>query len=208
MQFRGAYRRIIGSKHIAELQLSPSTNSIPQNDEDVSVFETRFAPLQQTTLLRGNVVNYFGGFVIKKVLSKLSCDQCADHLMAQGDCQHELLIDLRDNGGLMRPSQPVLKLLCAVENVVRQLDNRRLSCKRLRDKITQTVMNEIVSTANLPFPDDHECGMNSHSFQLTRSVINTYLKVRLHHLSKSLTMREQGEKIRSKLNKTILFAHQ
>ena len=108
----------------------------------------------------------------------------------------------------MRPSRDVFKLLCAVEKIVRQLQDRCLSDPRIRDRIYQTVINEITRSSDLPFPDDHNCGMNSHSVQLTRSVINCYLKVRLHHLSESMTNREQGTKIRSRLSKTILFSHQ
>ena len=208
-QFRGAYRRIIGRSQLADLQHSSSSNSVPQHEDDVPAFQVNL-PLvnERTSILTGNVVTYIGGFVIRKVLSQLSCDQCAEQLMGPGDRRQEALIDIRDFGELMRPSREVSKLLCAVETLLRQLQDRCLSDKRLRDRIVQTVVNEMAMSSALPFPDDHSSGMNSHSLQLTRSVILCYLKVRLHHLSQSRTSREQGDKIRARLNKTILFSHQ
>ena len=208
-QFRGAYRRIIGRDQLADLQHSSSSNCVPQHEDDVPAFQVDLPLLkEQTSIVTGNVVNYIGGFVIRKVLSQLSCDQCADQLMGPGDRRQEALIDIRDFGELMRPSRGVCQLLFAVATLVRQLQDRCLSDKRLRDRIAQTVIDEMVMSSALPFPDDHNSGMNSHSLQLTRSVIHAYLKVRLHHLSQLRTSCEQGEKIRAKLNKTILFSHQ
>lgn len=135
-QFRGAYRRIIGTNHIADLQHSSSSNSIPQDEDDVPAFETHMPLLKEpTSVITANIVNYIGGFVVRKVLSQLSCDQCADKLMGPGDRRQEALIDIRNYGELMKPSREVLKLLCAVETVIRQLNDGCFSDKRLQDRI-------------------------------------------------------------------------
>lgn len=114
------------------------------------------------------------------------------------------LIDMRDKGGLRRPAKAVIHLCRNTETIIISLSPSDLGSRFLKQKIQTTVLNDIDN----PFPDDHQSGLDSHSMQLAKLVIATYLAVRLHHVAKLLTEEAVGKRLRSKLTKTILFAHQ
>lgn len=112
------------------------------------------------------------------------------------------LIDLKDKGGLSYPSRRLVHLCAETERVITQLND--FSQSNIRDRIRVTVMNAL----RCAFVDDHESGLNSHAFQLSKQIIHMYIKIRLHSLSRSLTEDAQGGNIRSRLTKSVLFAHQ
>lgn len=154
-----------------------------------------------------NVVAYVAGFVTRKVSSTLSCDTCAERLhnsIEDNDSHLHHLINIRDFGGLIRPSDAVIRLCHATENVIRFIPTSNFVVRNLRDRIRQTVLNE----GHLPFPDDHQSGLNSHAMQLAKLVIDTYCNVRMHHHAKIKTDDSKGAIIRSKLTKAIIFSHQ
>lgn len=197
----------------------PNTNVISIDDNDTlcnyDPDGTDFAvgvPTRPITNLTKNIITYIAGFVVRKVIRSLKCMTCFDKLLSSDDvdvpvfhCESSFdLIDLRDRGGLIRPSNCVIQLCKKTEDVIRGLDEKQLCSRSLEHRIRLSVLNESSDI----FPDDHESGLNSHSLQLTKSIINTYIEVRLHHRASLFTDALQGKKIRSKLTKTILFSNQ
>ncbi|KAG5269855.1 hypothetical protein AALO_G00206960 [Alosa alosa] len=97
---------------------------------DHSYLPTRFGGLVENTLV------YIAGFVVRQVLRKLSCDVC--HVSLVGEAVPSLfdksyhLLALKNNGGLVIPSQGTVKVLRAAERVIRQLQQCRLQrCRQL-----------------------------------------------------------------------------
>lgn len=114
------------------------------------------------------------------------------------------LIEMRDQGGLIKPSNAVIQICKQTESVLRQMSNDDFCRKSLLHRITSAVLNELP----VPFPDDHESGLNSHSLKLAKLVIDNYVKVRMHHLCHLRSEQAQGKKIRSKLTRAIILLHQ
>ena len=212
-QFRGAYRRLIGRDAVV-LQHIPNTNVISVDHEDDSSMDTiEIVPNVFLTPIQQDIVSYIAGFVVRKLSKTVKCSRCNEHLIqTRFDDQCPIvdrqfpfdLIDLRDKGGLIKPSMSVFLVCTKAESVIKQLTERDLNDKLLLKRIQMSVLNDI----QIPFPNDHETGLDSHSLQLTKHVIAFYAKVRLHHLAQCYTQKVQGKQLRSRLTKTILFSHQ
>ena len=217
LQFLGAYRRLIG-KDAVMVQHMPNTNviSMDENDclniydpEEESAAEQPPLPLSDFSK---NVVTYIAGFVVRKVIKSIQCMTCFDKLLSSDDADTPLLhsetsfdlLELRDRGGLIRPSNSVIGLCEKTENVIRSLNEQQLSSRSLVPQIRLRVLNDCTGL----FSDDHESGLNSHSLQLSKSVIDKYIEVRLHHQASLHTERIQGRKIRSECTKKVLFSNQ
>ncbi|KAL0962702.1 hypothetical protein UPYG_G00344240 [Umbra pygmaea] len=85
---------------------------------DHSYLPTRFGGLVENALV------YIAGFVVRQLLRKLSCDVCRESLVRDAvpssfDKSYHLLA-LKNNGGLVIPSQGTMKVLRAAERVIRQ----------------------------------------------------------------------------------------
>ena len=98
----------------------------------------------------------------------------------------------------------MLDICKRAEHVVKHLDIASFNDRCLLNRIKATILSDYP----LPFPDGHESGLDSHALQLTKSVIEKYVNVRLYHASKQMNEKNSLKKIRSKLTKAILFAHQ
>ena len=222
-QFRGAYRRLIGRDAVV-IQHTPSANIISLDEEEN---EEPHIELAEETLTIPNddffdildlssakpkasfaddVTTYIAGFVVRK-LKNLKCEICFDRLFSSSvDADEHYrspydLIEMRDCGGLIKPSLAVIDICKRTEHVIRHIKEEDL-CDR---SLLLRIKTSILSDYDIPFPDDHESGLNSHAVQLTKSVIEKYVKVRLHHLSQQSNEKDRGLKIRSKLTKSIFF---
>ena len=70
------------------------------------------------TIYKENIVGYIGGFVVRKMLKSLHCSTCAEALLGR-DNHHErylTLTHIKDNGGLIIPSDDVFKILKKAES--------------------------------------------------------------------------------------------
>ncbi|XP_051804684.1 uncharacterized protein LOC127534177 [Acanthochromis polyacanthus] len=78
-----------------------------------------------------NILMYISGFVVRRTLKKLSCDVCRASLVTDAESarkdQSYHLLTLKNNGGLIIPSEGTVKVIRAAEWVVRQAaaDSRR-----------------------------------------------------------------------------------
>ena len=69
-----------------------------------------------STVYKEAIYGYIGGFIIKKLLKKLSCDTCSSVLISDNRQESFLsLTKLKDRGGLMYPSSDVIKIIRACE---------------------------------------------------------------------------------------------
>jgi hypothetical protein len=71
-----------------------------------------------------NVVAYIAGFVIRKIVKPISCTECMEALVKLPPTPHHYdrhlhLIQLRDNGGLIYPSDDAMAVCKASERVFR-----------------------------------------------------------------------------------------
>ena len=167
-----------------------------------------------------NVVTYIAGFVVRSIKKRIDCDKCIDALCGMPEDLRVsrddfALIDAKDNGGLVHPSDSVISLCKASESCFRSRmgpNDKPLLMSNLKG----TLINDALSTfvgSSLIFSELNEHCLDSellhdHCTALMRLVIDTYLTVRLHHQAKHFSRSLHPDNIRSKLSKTIIFKGQ
>jgi len=194
---------------------SKASNNIPSDDEveaachsEISLsahdYEHTQWKLSDYVLL---VLEYISGFVVRRVKEKICCDFCSRCL--EGPHKPGNLIALKTNGGLIQPSEDVLKITRKTEEVLRQY-NKNIFQKGFAAFAENKVFKSVASQcfeSNEMFTHDlqHEI-LSSHKFKLIKLIIQMYLKVRLHYEGK---VRSQPKNyIRHSFTKQILFQHQ
>lgn len=224
-QFRYAYRAIL--LH-AEVRGSSASNVLPNlegdvllrhqgnlekhEDEQLSETENIMAqpavPGSSTEMISNftsEVICYIGGYVVRKVLAKIACAECIDILVKQDATS--VLIYLRNNGGLITPSRFVVSILECSECVFRlhasspqKLTLQRLLIMSFREFASkhEGLLSGLVHYTTEP----------QHVLALIRAVMQHYLRLRLHELSKRVTEKAQKAYVRCQLTKQMLFLNQ
>ena len=161
-----------------------------------------------------DVCAYIAGFVIRRLLPKVKCSDCQKLLTdppVVNSCQ---LIILKDNGGLITPSQAVVKIIEHAEKYVRHLvpaDSSAYAISRLGLRLESTVLenvNPLVIYGQSAHAFETADVIDNHLFSLTRLVVRAYMNVRKFHLLKSWNIKQQGKVVRQTLTKAVLFRNQ
>ena len=125
-------------------------------------------------------------------------------------------LQLKDRGGLFKPSKSVIKVCEEAEKCIQRMmavTNGKLPrCKGIPDTIAVSVLNDLGSSNVFAELNEHMFEFSfteeNHVFALIKRLVKCYCKVRFYHLGKEATLKETGPKIRKKLNKIILFKGQ
>lgn len=144
---------------------------------------------------------------------KLSCDVCrasplTDAASVSKDTSYHLLT-LRSNGGLVIPSEGLVRVVRATEWVIHQAsaDSRRSQPIKLLE-VFYFVWKRIGSEDEFLLGEhisDTQYGTDSHHHTLLTLVGSLFFKLRLHQFAKVATLSLQSGNMRQKLTKTLLF---
>jgi len=157
-----------------------------------------------------DVIEYISGFVVRKIIKKMSCSIC---VMAMIEKHVEVgleLIQVKNRGGLMKPSYDIIVLCKAAEQVFKTHQHQLSTIKDnpinyLIIKATSKIqINNMFKSLS-----DHilnQSPLNNHLLQIIHLTLKTYFTVRLHHFNKTIS--EPKERIRSFLTKTVHFKNQ
>lgn len=161
-----------------------------------------------------NIVVYMAGWVIRKIMKRLTCNTCreslvTDHVPPGHGEQGYSLLKLRNRGGLLVPSRGTVSLLMASEKAIRRCMNIH-SAKNIctKQQILYQVKCEYGTLDPLSLGDHiHETqhGIDNHYYSLMGLLVEIYYTVRQHHIAKCYSMKKQGQSVRQKLNKVVLF---
>lgn len=176
--------------------------------------------------LRDNILYYMSGFIVRTIFKKNKCTSCAEMLVAKEATEHTYshspwshLLDVKNNGGLVRASTDVLKAIRNAEKLF--LIETKVDCALISDG--STVISSIVKEAVLKsimhdrlFSSKVMCinegfgaQERSHRLDLVTKIVKKYLKIRLFAYTEKL----QNDIIcnnvnkRQKLHKLILHLH-
>jgi len=161
-----------------------------------------------------NVCVYIAGFVIRRVVPKVQCTDCRKLLSdppVMNSCQ---LLILKDNGGLITPSQGVVKIVEQAEKYIRHLvpaDSSAYAISRLGLQLESTVLENVDPVAifgHSVHGFETADGIDNHLFLLTRLVVRAYTKLRKYHMLRSWNIKQQGKVVRQTLTKAVLFRNQ
>ena len=162
-------------------------------------------------------VGYISGYVVRMVIKRIHCIECQTALSVPESSETEpghVLISMKDNGGLIKPSTSVMRVCEATERCYSHyLVNDKASLLHHESTIA-TITNKVLGQVALSTFDDLTKHMfdsppdNNHVFSLIKCVAWCYLKIRQHQLAKIMTDAATGKFIRKTHGKLILFANQ
>ena len=115
------------------------------------------------------------------------------------------LTELKDRGPYIHPSEEVIKLCLGTEKVIRSYENQLFSQKNITKAMTIRVLRMVGIPFNTAIMDEHilsQENMDNHRIQLTKLVIECYIKIRVYHIAK---LKSQQDNLRQKLNRLVIF---
>ena len=143
--------------------------------------------------LKEHIVAYIAGYIVRKMVHSLICIECCDALISSSNEKKCLsLVAIKDRGGLIYPSEDVIRVACLAERVFRQFvsgespENMKITgTRKLHLKlVTKTVYEATISDifSNL-FHHDMQYATNLvedlHSTQLIKEIASRYFTMRL-----------------------------
>ncbi|KAK6167117.1 hypothetical protein SNE40_021217 [Patella caerulea] len=237
VQFKAAFRRLIsragtttsgssgnvvGMDDTAIIQASTSTyvpSTVSRNSEDDMPLDNEIADNYYNfnakhTLLIDNVLVYISGYVVRKALPQLKCFICRSVIVNPATTYNNthFLITIKDNGGLLKPSDGLVKIITIAEKLLRYMSPKNTpshSCTML--KLQAAVLEEVGGVDLLKLKshiDDTHLGIDNHYYDLIRLVVGIFFKLRQHHIVRLHNIKLKAKSIRQKLTKSILFMGQ
>ena len=170
------------------------------------------APTSQYKLA---VINYIAGYVVRMVKKRIACLICQSALAAAtGDTIHTIILQ-KDRGGLIKPSESVVRVCTEAEKCVSFM--LKATCgalprgKYVEHAIATAVLSNMSGVEVFTSLSSHmfDSGADdNHVHMLVKSISVCFTIIRLHHLGTRMNEEVVGEKVRRQLSKLILFKHQ
>jgi hypothetical protein len=229
-QFAYSYRALLSRASVtgsivANVVQQDHTDLLQMNkepdDEKTELFQHKvftqdhdYCNINNLSLFVCNVVEYISGWVVRVLSSKVACAECLSALVVQAGSQHhtDSLLEIKNNGGLVRPSNGVIAVIQQAEKVLRETVNVRQVGKD--DQWGQKLELKVLASLPTVFQelDEHfknsQFGIDSHYTDLVRNLCRVYLKLRRHHVINITNQQLRGRSVRQALTKTILFKNQ
>eukprot|EP00795_Rhopilema_esculentum_P017191 gene17191-8732_t len=178
------------------------------------------------TSLQENILYYISGFIIRKIIHKIDCQQCSESLVIPvsstdhfyATMPYAMLVSRKNRGGLIQASYGAFKVVEQCEksfkmNVINSSRNQITSESNLLRKMLIQVVSVCDWQQHFPCIGDHgfevEPGFqDDHLTQLVKKVSIRYLTMRLQTYGKRYTrqiVNSNTPSIRHQMNKLILF---
>lgn len=189
------------------IAIAPLIDENEQDEELISNFNEAIRNEVVISEYISNVVVYISGFVERHIKDKIKCEHCFNALVTE-DKACSALISAKNRGGLLVPQRSVYKICLIVEKEIRASS---LLANFYNDIINRSTRQIVCENIFNHMPIDHILNadpLNNHRILLIKSVIEYYLKIRLHHISKIESSKCNETKIRQQFNKLILFKGQ
>ena len=182
-----------------------------QNKEDLSD-----APkLPIISEFKTAAITYVAGYVVRMVEKKIKCYTCCKALGSKDHDAESSFLSLKDNGGLIKPTESVINVCIATEHCFQQIlsttGGHLPQSKGLPNAIATSVLTTINMATMFKDLDKHMLDTtvtDNHTLTLIKAISTCYSKVRFYHLGKLYTDNMLSDKVRKKLTKLVLFQHQ
>jgi hypothetical protein len=161
-----------------------------------------------------NVCCYIAGFVVRRLLPRLKCSECRGLLVDPAGSTSCFFLQLKDNGGLVKPSEGVITVIQTAEKYLRSYipkDQPVHAISRLGMKIEHSVLLGL--DCSKVFGDtshmlDSGEGIENHVISLIRQVVRFFLDIRKFHIAKCWNNNQKGTVVRQSMTKLVLFKNQ
>lgn len=152
-----------------------------------------------------DVIEYIAGFVSRKLIKTLNCNECARALISSDSLC--MLLNRKNRGGLCKASKDVINICITAETIIKSETNfsvPNIILKLISAGTRHLNINQLfLSLDRHSFDQDP---LNGHIIQLIRLILKNYFTIRLHHINRSKN--EVSDRIRQKLTKAIHFKSQ
>lgn len=155
-----------------------------------------------------DVVGYISGFVQRKLLASIKCEECTAAIVSNCSSQSFHLINRKNRGGLLQPNKDIYKLCKIGERSFRTIQAAgKVTSKNVIELLIQHSMRDIDSNVFSVLQEHilNQSIFDNHHIILIKSVLFEYFKIRLCHVAKSLTASLQSNKVRSKNSRLTIF---
>jgi len=166
------------------------------------------------SLFVNNILEYIAGWVVRKLSPKIACADCLSaHVVKADTITHcDSLLEIKNNGGLVKPSADVNAVIQQAEKVLCQQVNIQPVVKqdRWRHELETRVLQQIPDSL---FADMKEhfncsrCGIDSHDTNLVRNLCRMFLTLRRFHVINRTNQESRSCYVRHALTKIIVFKH-
>lgn len=230
-QFEATYKKLLVH---SELAISENANCAPQDTTNIlhassskPIQEQNFLDIlcveeeesftneseqnnepEQVNVYKDDVIEHIAGFVVKQLNKIIDCSVCCSAL--EDKYRKHTLIDIKNRGGLKKPSVDVIKICRITEKIfisriheIPKLSGNPINYLTIKT-MSQININSLFTILNVHILS--QSPINNHLLQIIKLIIKKYIVIRLHHYNK-----EQSQpkcRIRSHLTKQILFQHQ
>jgi hypothetical protein len=117
-----------------------------------------YCTTRRLSLFVNNILEYIAGWVVRKLSAKIACADSLNALVAKADhvSHSESLLEIKNNGGLVKPSADVIAVIQQAEKVLREQVNiqRVVKHDRWGHELENRVLQQI--------PDDLFADMQEH----------------------------------------------
>ncbi len=160
-------------------------------------------------------ISYIAGYVVRMVEKKIHCMECKTALTTTKESLPDLFVTWKTNGGLKLPSLGLIKICEETEKcIVRMLNVNGGGLPHsagLSSAIAKTVLQVCVESGVFSTLDQHmfdSTAVDNHIFTLIKCCCQSYVTIRMHHLSRMRNARMHDKVVRKEFSKLVLFKHQ
>ena len=165
-----------------------------------------------------NILCYICGWIARSLIKKLKCPDCASIITTDKQSWTKGgLIVLKDNGGLIYPSDGLVKIVTVAEKTLRTIVNVHNATKTPTEHwghyLEMAVLSECTKLEQIfPLATQHfldtASGCDNHFFCLVRLICTSFLNLRQHHITHITNLNRHKDVVRQSNNKVTLFRNQ
>jgi len=234
LQFESTYKRLLvhteimtssGANCIAMnltkiLSVTSRTKQKPDNLNvyvDMLCAEVTDDDLNLTTYIEGtttqqtvvdDIVEYIAGFIVRKLEKKIISDDCIRSL-TRTHSEVGSLLNIKNRGGLRKPSVDVIHLCQVAERVFKMYQSRLSTSSNIINFLIIKATSRISINKIFLSIAEHILNqepLNNHLLQIVHIIFQSYFRIRIHHYC--MNESQPDDRIRSFLTKTIHFKNQ
>lgn len=184
--------------------------------EEEAIIQKNVKNLLQNEDIKDNILNYIGGYIIRKIVPSIECNSCLDALaddvkkIGVNDERFEKFLTFKNTGGLIYPKDSVLKIIKKTEKLISILTDNFTNFHHInfhsiiiKNKIDFAQSNILKETDLCQY---HPCDV-PHKVQIIELITRKYLNTRLFTQTLKQSMDLAKEKLgkRQQQSKLILF---
>jgi len=223
-QFNQSNRKLLLHSSV---ELSINCNLTPQDHTDLLSIHSNLIPAcdiwmkmlvndpqlisnNDLTFFTLNISSYIAGFIIKKLVLKLTCSTCINALAnkANSKCKENSLIEIKNNGGLYTPSDSVKRICQLVEKYLKHLVLTTLfkNINYFKSKIEIEVMKNLAKNLfeqNYQHFKETLYEVDSHFTDHIKNICREYINIRIFSMVRTENYKFSCSSIRQKNNSIV-----